>query len=234
MLAAIGAAWIMLLPANGAFAQSTQTSGKVTWADSDSGAQVCDFNQQTKGSCSGAWAISWAKGTGTISGVARYGVLRGNAVSKTTVTSQSIQDIYTNSEVNSSFSDVLSFPTLPSGMSAVLTATVDLSGGSFVGSPPSKALGEAVVYLGNNGSQCSVEGSGTCTASLSWVGGSGSANIQVTMTLLALADAPCCYAYEYQMAEDQYYLAKVTALTLTGADGKRYKIVAASGHYYPG
>jgi hypothetical protein len=233
MKIAVGALtlWIMLFSTMSAYAQSTQVQGLTTWASQDSGATVCSFSQPGIGSCSGSWNIGWAWGTGKISGSADYGILKGNGVS-TVAASQGTEAVDTNSVVTSSFNDLLSFPNLPKGTSAIISATVDLSGGSFVGSYPSSALGEAIVVLGNNASQCKVDGAGSCTASLTVVGGSGPVNFQLTLNLLAFADAPCCYQYETGMAEDLSYRAKITSLTITGSNGETYKIATASLHHY--
>jgi hypothetical protein len=228
---------LTLFCASGAFAQ-TQVNGFVEWLNGSDGAQVCTAAQLVKASCSGTWNITGANGSGAIFGVAKYGLLRAKTQSSTTVTVVSLQtdNIYTTSPMDAQFNDVLSFPTLPNGTSAVLSVTLKLTGNTSVSNASSGALGEATVYLGNNTSICQVADSGTCTTTLPWVGGWGSVGLQATLDVRALAQVTCCDLGSGSASSDYYspgFGAKITKLTLKDANGTKYGIVAASGHKYP-
>lgn len=214
-----------------AHAQNTQVQGTVAWADQDSGAQVCSFSQPVKGGCSGSWNIGWGWGDGKTSGVARYGTLKGHNLSQVSA-SQDTEAVNTNSVLTSSFSDVLSFPDLPNGTTAVLSATTNVVGSSFIGSPPSYDVVQTTVSLSNNASHCEVEGVGNCTATLTVVGGTGPVSFQLTLNLQAVGVAPCCFSFQTNMAENLGYQAIIKSLSLTGTDGQQYKIATASHHRY--
>jgi hypothetical protein len=182
-----------------------------------------------KASCSGKWSGGsyGASGSYSVSATAKYGELTGRAVSKVKATEATGQSTYSDTQPTQ-FVDMLSFPTLPDGTLATLSATVQLTGVSSVSNASSSSQVQAYEFLGSS-SSCSIEAVGTCTTSIPWEGGGGSAEFHLSLLVNAFAELDATGS----ASASGDYQAKITALTMTDANGITYEIVAASGHKYP-
>ena len=231
-------ACLILFSCSGAFAQSTSASG-IVYADL-SGTQtgVCTYAQQAAGpvkaKCGGDWIVLGAGGGGTFVGSAKYGMLTSKTNLSTTVFSETqltAGGVQTESAVTSAFSDVLSFPNLPDGTSAVLTAIISLSGS---GTGLTSVM--AQVSLGEQLGTCQVQAIGTCTATVSFTAGTGT--LALNSQIVANSSASVAAGVIGQSTASNKYVAKITGLMVTLASGAKCRgnecaIVAASGHKYP-
>lgn len=247
----------LLGPAGRAIAQScgsqqppcTVVAGVVSYeSESDSG-NVCGNATSpvpAKYSCSGKWEDSGnaASGTGSVRGTARYGFLKAKAHAAVRMAA-SEEFAETITRTASGFGDLLSFPTLPNGTFATLSATITVSGTSSVSNSVSALNAYGELGLGcsaTNFLECTsscttgVVANGGCTISQQVQGGSGSVVINAALGCSATsvmevdtsgsATASC----DYDSGKNGAW---ISSLTLTDANGKSYEIVAASGHKYP-
>ncbi|HVM93294.1 MAG TPA: hypothetical protein VMT67_10815 [Terriglobales bacterium] len=235
---AVLGAWFIFFSVGAAFAQTTSASG-VVFADlSGTQSGVCTNAQQgagpIKAKCGGDWIVLGAGGGGTFAGASKYGMLTSKTNLSTTVFSETqltAGGVQTESAVTSAFSDVLGFPNLPDGTSAVLTATISLTGNAT-----GLANVMAEVSLGGQLSNCQVQAIGTCTATVSFTGGTGPLNL--SSEIVVNSSASVAAGVIGSSSASNKYVAKITALNVTLASGAKCRgdecaIVTASGHKYP-
>jgi len=175
-------------------------------------------------------------------GTAEYGVLTAKAQAKarvTKITTETQNGVGTSASLYAPgaslpagvfFNDVLTFPTLPSGTSALLSATMTLSGTESCSELVDQCEVLADLVFVDISSACSLTAAGTCVTTLTVTGGQ-SASLGSDLDVFATTGVQGGSVGIGTVSAD--FKAKITALTLTDANGTKYEIVAASGHKYP-
>jgi hypothetical protein len=238
--------WLILFSSLNATAQGSSTEVSIVggWGTSNGeGEPLCNITQPSKATCSEKIELApEEKGKVSSTATANYGSMSGKADASTTDNENSGLD--TTVTATSQFTDTLSFPTLPDGTSAVLSATLTLSGsGSASNQNSSWSAGTSIFIAGNDGGggSCLLSATGTCLATMTVSGGSDNANLSGFLQPMVVASLPEPAGIGTGAASANF-TAKITALTLTLASGETCPwekpedecyIQTASGHKYP-